>query len=113
MRQLAPTVTLTLLVIYAVTAKKSFNFERLFRDLSFAKFLVSEFNYTQFLRDADYSALKYVPFQDSSNDTFFRVGLFEFSHTILGFDPITKYSDYTRANSKTTQRFGWKSNSAN
>ncbi|CAI2355590.1 unnamed protein product [Caenorhabditis sp. 36 PRJEB53466] len=41
----------------------------------FASFLISEFNYTSFLKRADFTAEKYVPFQDTSNDTYFKVGI--------------------------------------
>ncbi|EGT43918.1 hypothetical protein CAEBREN_30613 [Caenorhabditis brenneri] len=38
----------------------------------YGSFLKAEFNYTSFLNRADHSAEKYVPFLDTSNDTYFK-----------------------------------------
>ncbi|CAB3399546.1 unnamed protein product [Caenorhabditis bovis] len=49
--------------------------DKIMKDPDFAVFINNEFNYSSFLSAADHTAEKYVPFQDSSNDTYFRIGL--------------------------------------
>ncbi|CAI5456760.1 unnamed protein product [Caenorhabditis angaria] len=60
---------------YFLIFGKKLNIDTVYKDIQFANFLNAEFNYSSFLAQADMTAEKYVPFQDTSNDTFFRVGL--------------------------------------
>ncbi|CCD69436.1 Peptidase_M13 domain-containing protein [Caenorhabditis elegans] len=66
---------LILVFLFQISCSKKINFDKVYKDAMYASFLKSEFNYTSFLRRADHSAERYVPFQDTSNDTFFKVGI--------------------------------------
>ncbi|CCD69432.1 Neuropeptide-Like Protein [Caenorhabditis elegans] len=66
---------LILVFLFQISCSKKINFDKVYKDAMYASFLKSEFNYTSFLRRADHSAERYVPFQDTSNDTFFKVGM--------------------------------------
>ncbi|CAJ0583747.1 unnamed protein product, partial [Mesorhabditis spiculigera] len=74
---------LTLLItlfyqIYADSVTSRFrSLSVMFKDIALDKFVASEFDYDRFLQTADKNAEKFVPFQDSSNDTYFRVGLID------------------------------------
>ncbi|CAJ0955147.1 unnamed protein product, partial [Mesorhabditis belari] len=47
------------------------------KDIALDKFVASEFDYDLFLQRVDHNAEKMVPFQDSSNDTYFKVGVID------------------------------------
>ncbi|PIC15229.1 hypothetical protein B9Z55_022285 [Caenorhabditis nigoni] len=64
----------TFFYIQTVCSKK-INFEKVYKSVMYASFLKAEFNYSSFLKRADHTAERYVPFQDTSNDTFFKVGI--------------------------------------
>ncbi|CAD6185498.1 unnamed protein product [Caenorhabditis auriculariae] len=64
-----------LTLFYISSTKRTASLDKLFKNVNFARFLISEFDYTGYLNQADQTSGKFVPFQDASNDTYFRVGM--------------------------------------